>query len=55
MARMRQQLFTSEGFSEAEAARATREHMAAPRNKPQARQHDERRHDLLKRTVEAGG
>jgi methanogenic corrinoid protein MtbC1 len=53
MARMRQQLFTSEGFSEAEAARATREHMAAPRNKPQARQHDERRHDLLKRTVEA--
>jgi methanogenic corrinoid protein MtbC1 len=53
MARMRQQTISSEGFSEAEAARATREHMAAPRKKPMAREHDARRHDLLKRAVEA--
>jgi methanogenic corrinoid protein MtbC1 len=53
MARMRQQFITSKGFSEAEAVRATREHMAAPRRKPEAREQDARRHDLLKRTVEA--
>jgi len=53
MARMRQQFTTSEGFSEAEAARATRQHMAAPRRTPQLREPDDQRHDLVKRAVEA--
>jgi len=52
MARMRQQLISSEGFSEAEAASASRLHMAAPRKKRPTEQ-DDRRRDLLKRTVEA--
>jgi len=52
MARMRQQLISSEGFSEAEAARGSRLAMAAPRKKRPAEQ-DDRRRDLLKRTVEA--
>jgi methanogenic corrinoid protein MtbC1 len=53
MARMRQQFTTSEGFSEAEAARATRQNMAAPRRTPQLREPNDQRHDLVKRAVEA--
>jgi len=49
---MRQQLISSEGFSEAEAARASRQHIAAPRKRRPAEQ-DDRRSDVLKRTVEA--